>query len=80
MQAEAVGLRLGASVWAAINSNTSLTTPMCSSFEVAAAIIRVLTSSWYCAGDNVAHFAHIGGMLFGFLLIKYWKKNDMNFY
>ena len=31
-------------------------------------------------GDNVAHFAHIGGMLFGFLLIKYWKKNDMNFY
>lgn len=24
-------------------------------------------------GDNVAHFAHLGGMLFGFLLIKYWK-------
>jgi len=23
--------------------------------------------------DNVAHFAHLGGMLFGFLLIKYWK-------
>jgi membrane associated rhomboid family serine protease len=32
------------------------------------------------AGDNVAHFAHLGGMLFGFILIKYWKKNDMNFY
>ena len=32
------------------------------------------------ASDNVAHFAHLGGMLFGFLLIKYWKKNDMNFY
>ena len=26
-------------------------------------------------GDNVAHFAHLGGMLFGFLLIKYWQKN-----
>ncbi|HHZ66073.1 MAG TPA: rhomboid family intramembrane serine protease, partial [Flavobacteriales bacterium] len=26
-------------------------------------------------GDNVAHFAHLGGMLFGFFLIKYWKKN-----
>ena len=25
-------------------------------------------------GDNVAHFAHLGGMLFGFLLIKYWEK------
>jgi membrane associated rhomboid family serine protease len=26
------------------------------------------------AGDNVAHFAHLGGMLFGFILIKFWKK------
>jgi len=26
------------------------------------------------AGDNVAHFAHLGGMLFGFILIKYWQK------
>lgn len=32
-------------------------------------------------GDNVAHFAHLGGMLFGFFLIKYWNKNDrQNFY
>lgn len=25
-------------------------------------------------GDNVAHFAHLGGMLFGFFLIRYWNK------
>ncbi|MFK5857121.1 MAG: rhomboid family intramembrane serine protease [Bacteroidota bacterium] len=25
-------------------------------------------------GDNVAHFAHLGGMIFGFFLIMYWKK------
>ena len=25
-------------------------------------------------GDNVAHFAHLGGMLFGFIIIYYWKK------
>ncbi len=25
-------------------------------------------------GDNVAHFAHLGGMLFGFILIKVWNK------
>jgi membrane associated rhomboid family serine protease len=25
-------------------------------------------------GDHVAHFAHLGGMLFGFLLILYWRK------
>lgn len=30
--------------------------------------------------DNVAHFAHLGGMLFGFILIKMWKKNTTNFY
>ena len=24
--------------------------------------------------DNVAHFAHLGGMIFGFFLILYWKK------
>lgn len=23
-------------------------------------------------GSNIAHFAHLGGMLFGFILIKYW--------
>ena len=27
-------------------------------------------------GDNVAHFAHLGGMLFGFILIKYWKNKQ----
>lgn len=25
-------------------------------------------------GDNVAHFAHLGGMLFGIFMILYWKK------
>jgi len=30
--------------------------------------------------DNVAHFAHLGGMLFGFILIKIWKKDRNNFY
>jgi len=28
------------------------------------------------SGDNVAHFAHLGGMLFGFFLILYWKKKS----
>lgn len=31
-------------------------------------------------GSNVAHFAHIGGMIFGFIMIKYWNKNTKNFY
>lgn len=35
------------------------------------------------ANDNVAHFAHLGGMIFGFFLIIYWKKkygSGQNFY
>lgn len=31
-------------------------------------------------GSNIAHFAHVGGMLFGFILIKYWQKKGKNFY
>ena len=27
-------------------------------------------------GDSVAHFAHLGGMLFGWLLIIYWRKKN----
>jgi membrane associated rhomboid family serine protease len=30
--------------------------------------------------DNVAHFAHLGGMLFGFIMIKIWQRNKTNFY
>lgn len=28
------------------------------------------------SGDNVAHFAHLGGMLFGLILIFLWKKRQ----
>ena len=31
-------------------------------------------------GDNVAHFAHLGGMLFGFILLRIYKRNRSNFY
>jgi hypothetical protein len=31
-------------------------------------------------GDNVAHFAHLGGMLFGIFLILYWRKNQYDYH
>lgn len=31
-------------------------------------------------GSNVAHFAHLGGMLFGYFMIKYWNKHSKRFY
>ncbi len=30
--------------------------------------------------DNVAHFAHLGGMLFGFILLMIWQKDKTKFY
>lgn len=30
--------------------------------------------------DNVAHFAHLGGALFGFILVKLWNKNRNSLY
>ena len=29
-------------------------------------------------GGGIAHFAHVGGALFGFLMVWYWKKNQFN--
>ncbi|MEM6318600.1 MAG: rhomboid family intramembrane serine protease [Bacteroidota bacterium] len=29
-------------------------------------------------GDNVAHFAHLGGALFGILILFYWKKTQFD--
>jgi membrane associated rhomboid family serine protease len=31
------------------------------------------------SSDNVAHFAHLGGMLFGIILILYWRKKNGSF-
>jgi membrane associated rhomboid family serine protease len=31
-------------------------------------------------GSNIAHAAHIGGMLFGYLLIRYWRKTTNTLY
>lgn len=27
--------------------------------------------------DNIAHFAHLGGMIFGFIIIKYWQWKNL---
>lgn len=28
----------------------------------------------YSSNDNIAHFAHLGGMIFGFFLLRYWRR------
>jgi len=32
------------------------------------------------SNSDVAHFAHLGGMLFGYMLLRYWNVNSKNFY
>ena len=32
------------------------------------------------SASNVAHFAHLGGMLFGYILIVYWRKQGRMYY
>lgn len=42
-------------------------------FVMAYGAIELFSGVFSNPGDNVAHFAHLGGMVFGFLLIKVWQ-------
>ncbi|KAF0130649.1 MAG: rhomboid family protein [Bacteroidetes bacterium] len=35
---------------------------------------ELIEGVWNRPGNNIAHFAHLGGMLFGYILIYYWRK------
>ena len=37
------------------------------------ALIELFSGVFQSAGDNVAHFAHLGGMIFGLFLILWWR-------
>jgi len=49
-------------------------------FVIAYGVLELYLGLSNNPADNVAHFAHLGGMLFGFLLLKYWQKNNTQFY
>lgn len=42
-------------------------------FVAGYAVIELVAGFGRIPGDNIAHFAHLGGMLFGYLLIRYWR-------
>jgi membrane associated rhomboid family serine protease len=42
------------------------------------AAFELLAGFYNSPSDQVAHFAHIGGMLFAYLLLNYWKKSRRN--
>jgi membrane associated rhomboid family serine protease len=39
-----------------------------------------LIAGFTWSGSGIAHFAHLGGMLFGFILIKFWNTKRKDFY
>ena len=42
--------------------------------------IELLLALQNSPGDNVAHFAHLGGMIFGYFLLKRWQQDRGHFY
>ena len=48
--------------------------PIKAKFFVAGYAIIELFLGVYGSNDGIAHFAHLGGMVFGLLLILYWRK------
>ena len=46
-------------------------------FVIGYGLIELFSGLQNNPGDNVAHFAHLGGMLFGFILIKFWKNKGV---
>lgn len=50
--------------------------PIKAKYMVLGYTIIELLSALTRQGDGVAHMAHLGGMIFGLLLILYWRKHD----
>lgn len=43
-------------------------------FVIGYGVIELLLALANRTGDNVAHYAHLGGMIVGYMLLKYWQK------
>lgn len=52
-----------------------LPVPIKAKFFVVGYAAIELFMAFSISGDDVAHLAHLGGMLFGFLLIRYWRRH-----
>ena len=53
--------------------------PIKAKYVIAAyAIFELYAGIQNSAGDNVAHFAHLGGMLVAFIILKFWNRKIRN--
>lgn len=49
-------------------------------FVIIYGVIELFLGVANFTGDSIAHFAHLGGMLFGIILILIWKKTNKNLF
>ncbi len=51
-------------------------------FVIGYAVLELILGLKNNPADNTAHFAHLGGMIFGLILILYWRKkhNDRSYF
>ena len=49
--------------------------PIKAKWMIIGSIVIELFSALAAPGDQVAHLAHLGGMVFGFFLIRYWRRH-----
>lgn len=54
--------------------------PMKAKWLVVVFLVIEFASGVVGISDSVAHFAHLGGMLWGWLLLRYWKKTRQIYY
>jgi membrane associated rhomboid family serine protease len=54
--------------------------PIKAKWIVIAAAVISLYLGLMGQGGNIAHFAHLGGMIFGFILIRYWNRFTGKFF
>ena len=47
-------------------------------FVIIYGLIELFSGVANYSGDNVAHFAHLGGLVTGFIVIQYWKYKNRN--
>lgn len=53
--------------------------PLKAKWFVCIYVVIELLSAISQSGDGVAHVAHLGGMLFGYIMIKMWRKKSSSF-
>lgn len=56
-----------------------LPVPIKAKWFVCGYVVIELFSALATTNDSVAHFAHLGGMLFGYLMIRHWRNGNDNY-